>query len=712
MALFYDTAGIPIQIATPNINYGALANVRPLSFGQDPIQIAPLAPWQVPEAKPYIAQGITQAASGIGQGLAAAGRAKTELERQKAIDARELAKETARNAREDAIETARANLEREKLRSAETIARMRAVKSSVDDRSNEVFDGNPDQLASQQADLKGSILPDSEDEVNAQDQRFTRDTKQPPSGPVDIVIEKRETLVPSAEQKQLSDLRSSGLQARPLNIGLADVQPVSEFQTRPLAIGSANVLPNISSHLLATLDRPTAAVKTLISVPSASAPAPAPAPAPAQSPANTAVAAAVPPTIPLLDEDSNKPAAGAAPATATKTALPTGEVVISTFKPDANFGFQNNTIPLSKTVLSGDVDLTNKPALGTNDANQDSSLVKAVKDTPELGNLEGLRSPSSKKTSATEVQEVNPKDIVPAFRNNSDAARYALAFNKKYSNSRILAKVVRPTKEVPNWTINYEDVGEQRAAHRSSEQAKVEVLEFKRDAKVGNMAKNYEAQPTAKLMSTREDAMRRMLVAYENRKRADNSVSKATIDQELKELFVMFASGKAPTEAQFSEISHAFPGLPNYLQKKMEFWKSGATLNNQQVETIKNLMIETYNNSANQVNSQLSDIESILKTEHPNINPKKLPVKYPILETEEELKDEALKLKEKLSRDPSFKQEYDNKIGELIKKREFFKIHGLPSNLGDITRPPRKPGFHSYLFSASPDLSNFQPPSQ
>lgn len=127
MALFYDTAGIPIQIATPNINYGALASVRPLSFGQDPIQIAPLAPWSMPEAKPYIAQGITQAGAGIGQGLAAAGRAKTELERQKAIDARELAKETARNAREDAIESARAKLEQKKLTSAETIARLKAV---------------------------------------------------------------------------------------------------------------------------------------------------------------------------------------------------------------------------------------------------------------------------------------------------------------------------------------------------------------------------------------------------------------------------------------------------------------------------------------------------------------------------------------------------------------------------------------------------------
>jgi len=245
--------------------------------------------------------------------------------------------------------------------------------------------------------------------------------------------------------------------------------------------------------------------------------------------------------------------------------------------------------------------------------------------------------------------------------------------------------------------------------HRSAEEYKKQSLEFRRETKVGNMAKNYEAHPTAKLMMAREDTMGRMLVAYEKEKQARaNPRMKASlpvIHQEMKELFVMFASGTKPTLAQFEELSHAFPGLEGYFPKKMEFFRGGATLDPNEVDTMKDLMLETYNNSAHQVNSQLDDISCIVKKEYPNIDLIKLPVKYLILETEYALKEEAMHLKEKLKKDPSFKSEFDKKIGEIINKREFFKTHGIPSNLEEFLHPARKPGFHSFFFSTDRNLS-------
>jgi hypothetical protein len=641
MALFYDTAGSPIQIATPQINYGALASVRPLSWGQNPLQFAPSAPWVVPEEKPYIAQGLGQAASGIAQGLLEARKAKTEKERQKAIDDREIAKETARNAREDARDTARATLEgkredarltleREKLKAAKEIAETKA-------RVNAVSVGDA---------LKPMTLDDQVDPLS----------------------------IASQDQPAIAEV--------PAPVVRVD-GGIDQFNKSASSVGMPPIGGKPAFNLL---QPPTPAT------------VPAPVVAPAAAPAPASLLKLATPQTPV-----------SAPAVIPPPVTP--------IAPEAKVK------AAEATPLSG-VDLTKSPALGTKEAEKDKSRVSAVLDTPDPGTLTGIslkaEQPSPKKD--FQFQKVNEKDMLVDFGNNAtNAFIQASRFNNKYPNAAVKAEVQRYSlpQGGEKYIVQYPSVREEREktqrdiqSHISAEKGKESNLDFKREAKVGNMAKNYEMQPSVKLMSTREDTMGRMLVAYQNRKNATNDTAKSTIDQELKELFVMFASGKAPTEAQFAEISHAFPGIGDYFPKRMEFFRSGATLTEAQVETIKNLMLETYNNSANQVNSSMDDISYILKKEHPNIDPIKLPVKHPILETEESLKEEMSHLKEKLHKDPSFKNEYDRQAAELVKKREFLISNGIPSNLHEIQRPARKPGFHSYLFSPSPDLSYGQPISQ
>jgi len=253
------------------------------------------------------------------------------------------------------------------------------------------------------------------------------------------------------------------------------------------------------------------------------------------------------------------------------------------------------------------------------------------------------------------------------------------------------------------------------------------------------MANNYERHPTSKLMDTRKDAMQRMLVAVQEDRHArenNDAASLALIHQEMMDLFAQFASGKAPTEAQFSETKHAFSGLSGWqnIAKKVQFWKTGAKLDERDIRTMQDLMLNTYNTSADQVNSQLTTIESILKSENPNLSPMKLPVKYPLLKTKEFLKEqlggkdpedaltEFAKLKGEYFDDatgsfkkpmPQDKREQFLKLKPVVEEYIALKNNSfIPPNLHELKHPKKKafgqytyyevPGFHASYFSAPP----------
>jgi len=644
MPLFYDTAGIPIQLATPQVNYGALANVRPLSFGQNPIQISANAQWVVPEGKPYIAQGIGQAAQGIAHGMDVAAQAKREEARQKAAIELEGKKEETASAKEEARQTFEAEQHRLNRENALEVASVKA---------------RHDAVSVPVKDAPGFLKQDE-----GKGKAFDKASMEP---------------LPSAKSDSTAPL---------------------DFQFSPLVKTPAPTIPWQISPSIVPLKADTAAsLAPQIQE---------------QAPSTGATQAPVPAPAPV---SASVPAPVAAPVKATS---PTA--VIS-----------ESIIPHSKTVLPANFDLTNSPDIGSKEAGNSKTAIDAVKNTPELGKLEDVQPHGLKQKpiefAGSDFQEVNPEHRKVIFEKEGPAAafKHAADFNNLYRNSAEEAVVKGMSKEFPYYTVEYRDVSKERlaareraAAHKSTEEAKAASLEFKRDAKVGNMAKSYEADPFAKLMATREDTMGRMLVAYEQDQQARKDIalgkkptkSLSTIHQEMKELFVMFASGKAPTESQFKEINHAFPGFDRWYEKKKDFFNKGATLDQVDVNTIKDLMVETYNNSANNLNKQLSDIDYILKKEHPNIDPIKLPVKYPTLETEEHLKSQLNEISKKAEQNPKLKESLKPEVENLIRKIEYSRLHGLPANFDEFRNMPRKPGFHSYLFSASTDLSNAQPALQ
>lgn len=393
------------------------------------------------------------------------------------------------------------------------------------------------------------------------------------------------------------------------------------------------------------------------------------------------------------------------------------------------------------------------PKLGTPAGEKDNSLVEAVKNPPVLGVLgepsldtgEGKPKGALAKTPA--IQEVDQRDMRYRFGDRPDLAnRQAMLFNKKYPYAIVQAEVKEPSKSVPYWHVDYKDVSKERRGemrtieeHAASQGLKQQRLDLAREAKVMAMANNYEKHPTSKLMDTRKDAMQRMLVAVQEDKHArqnNDAASLGLIHQEMMDLFAQFASGKAPTEAQFSETKHAFSGLSGWqnIAKKVQFWKSGAKLDERDVRTMQDLMLNTYNTSADQINSQLATIESILKSENPNISPMKLPVQYPLLKTKEFLKEKlgGKDPEEALSEYAKLRGEYfDDATGTFKKpmpqdKREqFLKLKPIaeeysalknndfiPVNLNELKHPKKEvfgqhtyfkvPGFHASYFSAPP----------
>ena len=661
MPSFYDTAGTPVQLATPNINYGALANVRPLSFGQNPIQISPGAQWVVPEGKPYIAQGIESAIKSIGAGINAKYAAEKDAKRTALAERQQALQEQKQAAQE----------KRNEDMHKEAMARIDAVSSGKGKQQQDSEDVMGDESDSQVSDQPISAS-------------YTSPEPLPQAPPADQVgalqgIATASPLIPSIPTMTLNGAPTGG--------------PAMSLSVAPIA-APPKVIP--VAPIAAPIAAPMAAPVELT---------------PAEQEAEIVKKGGL----------SNLP-------------LPTLEVPKPKEEP-------------KKEEL---------PTLGTPAGEKDNSQTEAVKNPPALGILGEplLQSEDSKPKGALAgvkgIQEVDQRDMRYRFGDRPDLAnRQALLFNKKYPFAAVQADVKEPSKSVPYWHIDYKDVTKERRGelrtveeHAATQGLKQQRLDISREAKVQAMANNYERHPTSKLMDTRKDAMQRMLVAIQEDKHArenNDAASLALIHQEMMDLFAQFASGKAPTEAQFGETKHAFSGLDGWqaIAKKVQFWKSGAKLDQRDVRTMQDLMLNTYNTSADQVNAQLTNIESILKSENPNISPIKLPVKYPLLKTKEFLKEQlgGKDPEQALTEYAKLRGEYFDEATGTFKKpmpqdkrEQFLKLKPIaedysalknnsfiPPNLDELKHPKKEvfgsqtyfkvPGFHASYFSAPPASS-------
>jgi len=630
--------GIALPYAAAPVEQDALANLRPIQLGANPIQIQGMAPWQVPETKPYVAQGIAKAMENIGAGI------KARYEEKKA----------------DKKEEAKSKFETDKL--AEQIRHNKALEKSTQSRIDAVASGK-----FQQQDAE-SVMGEEDDAESTSEQSIKAEYTPP-------------------KPLSAAELQGGGLEGMPSASPLIPSKPALTLTSAPTSGPSVSL--------------------------------------------NIAPAGSLIPSAPVELTPAEQEAEIVKKGGLSSLPLPTFEA----------------------QKLKEEPKKENLPAIGTPAGDKDTSLADAVKNLPALGVLgEPSLQPEEPKAKGAlagvkGIQEVDQRDMRYRFGDRPDLAnRQALLFNKKYPFAAVQAEVKEPSKSVPYWHIDYKDVSKERRGefrtveeHAATQGLKQQRLDISREAKVMAMANNYEKHPTSKLMDTRKDAMQRMLVAIQEDKHArenNDSASLGLIHQEMMDLFAQFASGKAPTEAQFSETKHAFSGLSGWqnIAKKVQFWKSGAKLDDRDVRTMQDLMLNTYNTSADQVNAQLTNIESILKSENPNISPVKLPVKYPLLKTKEFLKDQlgGKDPEQALTEYAKLRGEYfDESTGTFKKpmpqdKREqFLKLkpvvedysalknnNFIPPNLDELKHPKKEvfgsqtyfkvPGFHASYFSAPP----------
>lgn len=672
-------AGIPFATMAQPVQPSALAGLRPLTFGA-PLQFQAMPAFQVPESKPYIAEGIKSAIDAIGAGIKAKYAAERDTQKLEVDRKREeRLKSEAENRLSEQI---RHNKEIE----AATRDRINATKSTVgDDFEDPIQPKSRNNEADLTLPIEGGPREEPPAKVSA--------TYTPPE--------------PSAAQSQTEILQGlSPVASAPT--GVAPMLTLSGVSgggpTMSLSVGPV------------TLDTPPSAAPAV-----AAAPVAAPIPVPEMTPEEQKAAAAQ--ELELLKKIGR---------------------------------FENLPLPkIEEPKPKGEPKKEDPLSLGTKKGESDNSQLQDVKEAaknpPALIDLgqpaldTGDRMIKGALGNIPSIQQVDPKDMRVKFRTPKEAYEQVKTFNELYPFATIQAEVKEPNKNVNYWHVDYNDVSDKRRSEirtqkdfAANQEMKRERLNIAKDSKITAMATAFNNHPKSKLMDLRKDAMERMLVAVRNHYNAKKSGEEtpAFIHQEMMDLFAQFASGKAPTEAQFHEAKSAFAGLKDFqsISKKFQYWYSGAKLDDRDVNTILNLMVDTYNTSAEQTNAKLSNIGSMLKDEHPEIKPYKMPVAYPLLKTKEYLTEQ---LHEQLGEKSleTAKLEYSKLIGEYIdevnkkykkpmpsdKQERLLKLkpiiddynalidnNGVPANEKELRHFKKKvygdkeyfeiPGFHSTYF--------------
>lgn len=310
-----------------------------------------------------------------------------------------------------------------------------------------------------------------------------------------------------------------------------------------------------------------------------------------------------------------------------------------------------------------------------------------------------------------------------------EAQAYALNFNKRFAGSGYTASVEKtpiPNSKSrltgrPQWRVSYEfdpEAESKKAEKKVKEEAAAASLDLQKkrvqnvvETKLQSRARAWERDPNAKIMETRRDAMARFLVAAERamNKKLMSETSRPVVDQEMKDLFVQFATGRVPTEGQYHEINTAFRGLPDYIKNKFQYGATGQTLNDKDITTIRDMMLETYNSSARNINNALAVIKSDLEEDFPELSKKKHPTPYAILRLPHEIEEEAEAAKQTAellwnNGEKEASRSALKEFRELQKELEKARKEGA-SNVRDVRefKYGQVPGWHSWRFGGAPE---------
>lgn len=709
-----DSGGVQFAPMVPQTNFGALANIRPLSFGQNPLQFQPLPAFDVGQTRPYIAEGISKAFEGIAGGITA------QYKRQDAL--KELAIKQAQFDRQQAAKEADDKLRRENEKIRAEAEKLRAAASEAKERANSVRATQPEPTE----------IPIGQGSGSTESGAPTRTQGKVP----DVDYGTIDSGSGAPEAKGLASYRNAGnerLRRLELQLGVGDL-PAPEVD---LSIAGSAPLQLAAPQGAAFAPMQPIGVQ----------------------PARTRQQEPLP-----LPRDPSPVTIGqlvGSPAPASTAPVPqmTPAEQEAAAKEEAGLLAQMQAPEISAPAPAAKPQKEELPKLGTPAGEKDKSLVKAVENAPPppaLGDLGEplLRSNEQTQTGALakapSIQEIDPKDFRYQFGNRPDlAGQQAFEFNKKYPFASVQAEVkeMKHGQSPATYRVEYVPVMDKRRdeirkiqEHAAGMDLKRERVDLSKEAKVKSMASSYQANPTSKLMDVRKDAMQRMITAVRHDKHVRQHPSEGSlglIHQEMMDIFAQFASGKAPTEAQFHETKHAFAGLADFqnISKKIQYWKAGSKLDERDVSTMLDLMLNTYNSSASQINSQLATIEAILKSENPNILPMKMPVKYPLLKTREFLQEQhgVKDLQKSVIDYNKLRGEYFNEATGQFKKEmpqekraQFLKLKQIaddytelvskefiPANEEDLRKPKKEkfgsleyykvPGFHPDYFGSIPN---------
>ena len=219
---------------------------------------------------------------------------------------------------------------------------------------------------------------------------------------------------------------------------------------------------------------------------------------------------------------------------------------------------------------------------------------------------------------------------------------------QKYSESQGYGKpILKPDRANGGYTVDWAAAQQQLKTQQAVQQAASKKEEgqqkLSRLNQAGLMAevKDYNADPMVQVMNKRPAQVINFMPVANQALSGKPGVSRRVTDLAAIDEFVTFARGTQPTEAQYGEIQNYTQGYLNDLRQKIDKGTEGARLSPDDINTMKNLMMETYNNTAMILNGEVGNLKTVVQKNHPELMGQQLPREYPILQTKSYYEQEA-----------------------------------------------------------------------
>jgi hypothetical protein len=231
-----------------------------------------------------------------------------------------------------------------------------------------------------------------------------------------------------------------------------------------------------------------------------------------------------------------------------------------------------------------------------------------------------------------------------AFTSPRDAALYAA----KFSNPDYKAAKITPVPDKNGlFHITWQNIREQRlkaeqadAEHQTRHLEVAERLGRMDEAGIKAQVDDFNADPQLKLMNTRAQQIPAFFNVSQMALSGDPHKSRRVTDLDAIDSFVAFARGTQPTESQYSEIQNYTQGFLADLRQKIDKGVAGARLSPDDIQTMRSLMVENYNNNANLLNPDIRALRDNYVQKHPQYRPEELPIEFKPLLTQEYMNNE------------------------------------------------------------------------